>query len=187
MALRRSAAGGGRILHPFDVLVAVRTPTPALPRKRRAIAYGIFNESSLRTQGPQRERKLRSSRRRGLSFLHWSRGLLSLLRPGVMGPCVRRDDPPRDCAKPRHRLKLVICDSPALAGEGWGGGARRGFLVRGALKKPMACSARGGQRPSSELRRGRRRSGGGARPGTFPQAGSIVKCRLPRASGSPGR
>src|SRR5882762_538935 len=117
MALRRSAAGGGRILHPFDVLVAVRTPTPALPRKRRAIAYGIFNESSLRTQGPQRERKLRSSRRRGLSFLHWSRGLLSLLRPGVMGPCVRRDDPPRDCAKPRHRLKLVICDSPARKRE----------------------------------------------------------------------
>src|SRR5258707_11435856 len=117
MALRRSAAGGGRILHPFDVLVAVRTPSPTLPRKGRAIAYGIFNESSLRTQGPQRERKLRSSRRRGLSFLHWSRGLLSLLRPGVMGPCVRRDDPPRDCAKPRHRLKLVICDSPARKRE----------------------------------------------------------------------
>src|SRR6267378_1670327 len=84
------------------------SPFP-LPLAGRAIAYGIFNESSLRTQGPIR---------RGLSFLHWSRGLLSLLRPGVMGPCVRRDDPPRDCAKPRHRLKLVICDSPALAGEG---------------------------------------------------------------------
>ena len=23
-----------------------------------------------------------------------------LLKPGVMGPCVRRDDPLRDCAKP---------------------------------------------------------------------------------------
>ena len=34
MALRRSAAGGGRTLHPFDVLVAVRAPTPTLPRKR---------------------------------------------------------------------------------------------------------------------------------------------------------
>src|SRR5467141_3351515 len=79
-----------------------------LPLAGRAIAYGIFNESSLRTQGPIR---------RGLSFLHWSRGLLSLLRPGVMGPCVRRDDPPRDCAKPRHRLKLVICDSPARKRE----------------------------------------------------------------------
>src|SRR5882762_11562545 len=85
-----------------------------LPLAGRGTAYGIFNESSLRTQGPIR---------RGLSFLHWSRGLLSLLRPGVMGPCVRRDDPPRDCAMPRHRLKLVICDSPALAGEGRGGGA----------------------------------------------------------------
>src|SRR5258708_1782139 len=35
------------------------------------------NESSLRTQGPQRERK-RSSRRRGLSLRHSSRGLFSL-------------------------------------------------------------------------------------------------------------
>src|SRR5258707_11066266 len=50
-----------------------------LPLAGRAIAYGIFNESSLRTQGPIR---------RGLSFLHWSRGLLSLLRPGVMRPGV---------------------------------------------------------------------------------------------------
>src|SRR5258708_9459675 len=56
-----------------------------------AIAYGIFNESSLRTQGPIQ---------RGLSFLHWSRGLFSLLGPGVMGPCVRRDDPLRACARP---------------------------------------------------------------------------------------
>src|SRR5258707_8756187 len=41
------------------------------------------NRSSLRTQGPIR---------RGLSLRHSSRGLFSLLRPGVMGPCVRRDD-----------------------------------------------------------------------------------------------
>src|SRR5216684_612767 len=46
------------------------------------------NESSLRTQGPIR---------RGISFWRWSRGLFSLLRPGVMGPCVRRDDPLRAC------------------------------------------------------------------------------------------
>src|SRR5712675_214514 len=63
-----------------------------LPLAGRAIAYGIFNESSLRTQGPIR---------RGLSFRHWSRGLFSLLRPGVMGPCVRRDDPLRDRARTR--------------------------------------------------------------------------------------
>ena len=42
-----------------------------------------FNESSLRTQGPIR---------RGLSVRRWSRGLFLLLRPGVMGPSVRRDD-----------------------------------------------------------------------------------------------
>jgi hypothetical protein len=29
------------------------------------------------------------------------------LRPGLMGPCVRRDDPLRE-------LKSVICDSPAV-------------------------------------------------------------------------
>ena len=29
---------------------------PSPPAQRRAMAYGIFNESSLRTQGPQRER-----------------------------------------------------------------------------------------------------------------------------------
>ena len=49
------------------------------------------------------------------------RPFFSLLRPGVMGPCVRRDDPLRDCARPRPyqpTLSLVICDSPALAGEG---------------------------------------------------------------------
>src|SRR6202171_5126866 len=45
-----------------------------------------INESSLRTQGPIP---------RGLSFRHWSKGLSSLLKPGVMGPCVRRDDPKR--------------------------------------------------------------------------------------------
>src|SRR5712675_2717359 len=30
-------------------------------------------------------------------------GLFSPLRPGVMGPCVRRDDPLRDYAKPYRR------------------------------------------------------------------------------------
>jgi hypothetical protein len=74
-----------------------RAPTsPRMPG--RAIAYGIFNESSLRTQGPIR---------RGLSFLHGSRGLFSLLKPGVMGPCVRRDDPLRDCAKPRSSYAIA--------------------------------------------------------------------------------
>ena len=37
-----------------------------------------------------------------------------------MGPCVRRDDPLRDCARPRPyqpTLSLVICDSPAWRGE----------------------------------------------------------------------
>src|SRR5467141_4530895 len=81
MALDRARRVGAFTTH---TEFSLGTPTPTLPRKRRAIAYGIFNESSLRTQGPQRERKLRSSRRRGLSFLHWRRGLLSLLRPGVM-------------------------------------------------------------------------------------------------------
>src|SRR5260370_23994394 len=74
---------------------AINAHGPA--RQRRAIAYGIFNESSLRTQGPIR---------RGLSFLHWTRGLFSLLGPGVMGPCVRRDDPLRDCAKPRPSAEV---------------------------------------------------------------------------------
>src|SRR5713101_387277 len=70
------------------------------------------NMSSLRTQGPIR---------RGLSLRHSSRGLFSLLRPGVMGPCVRRDDLLRDCTRPQPinvRLNSVICDSLALAGEG---------------------------------------------------------------------
>ena len=61
----------------------------------------------------------RSSRRRGLSLRHSSRGLFSLLRPGVMGPCVRRDDLLRDCTRPRPinvRLNSVICDSPAARG-----------------------------------------------------------------------
>src|SRR5260370_39073006 len=68
------------------------------------------NRSSLRTQGPIR---------RGLSLRHSSRGLFSLLRPGVMGPCVRRDDLLRDCTRPRPinvRLNSVICDSPAMGG-----------------------------------------------------------------------
>jgi hypothetical protein len=42
------------------------------------------------------------------------------LRPGVMGPCVRRDDLLRDCMRPRPinvRLNSVICDSPAACGE----------------------------------------------------------------------
>src|SRR6266478_6029110 len=63
-------------------------------------AFPLY-ESSLRTQGPIR---------RGLSFRHWSKGLSSLLRPGVMGPCVRRDDPLRE-------LELVICDNPARKRE----------------------------------------------------------------------
>src|SRR5260370_42700194 len=50
-----------------------------------------FNESSLRTQGPIP---------RGLSFRHRSRGLFSLLRPGAMGPCVRRDDERVECSPP---------------------------------------------------------------------------------------
>jgi hypothetical protein len=32
---------------------------------------------------------------------------LSLLRPGVMGPCVRRDDPLRDCANGRRFRPLA--------------------------------------------------------------------------------
>src|ERR1700730_6076997 len=56
------------------------------------------NESSLRTQGPIR---------RGLSLRHSSRGLFSLLRPGVMGPCVRRDDLLRDCTRPRPHQRTA--------------------------------------------------------------------------------
>jgi hypothetical protein len=62
----------------------------------------------------------RSSRWRGLSLRHSSRGLFSHLRPGVMGPCVRRDDLLRDCTRPRPinvRLNSVICDSLAACGE----------------------------------------------------------------------
>src|ERR1700704_1454270 len=55
----------------------------------RAIAYGIFNESSLRTQGPQRERNC-AHRGGADSRFGTGGGLFSLLRPGVMGPCVRR-------------------------------------------------------------------------------------------------
>src|SRR5260370_28282911 len=57
-----------------------------------------FNESSLRTQGPIR---------RGLSFWRWRRGLFSLLRPGVMGPCVRRDDPLKACVRPRPHQRAA--------------------------------------------------------------------------------
>src|SRR5216683_5452059 len=53
-------------------------------------ACGFDGSSSLRTQGPIR---------RGLSFRQWSKGLSSLLMPGVMGPCVRRDDPLRACTR----------------------------------------------------------------------------------------
>src|SRR6266436_7728055 len=65
-------------------------------------AFPLY-ESSLRTQGPIR---------RGLSFRHWSKSLSSLLRPGVMGPCVRRDDPLK-----RYVYENSICDSPAARGE----------------------------------------------------------------------
>src|SRR5436189_6025757 len=59
----------------------------------RAIAYGIFNESSLRTQGPQRERNCAHRGGADSRFCTGAQAFFSLLRPGVMGPCVRRDDP----------------------------------------------------------------------------------------------
>jgi hypothetical protein len=57
-----------------------------------------FGMSSRRTPGPIP---------RGLSFRHCRRGLFSLLRPGVMGPCVRRDDPLRDCASSRFNFQTA--------------------------------------------------------------------------------
>src|ERR1700681_3819384 len=83
-----------------------RAATRWTRRKARLSHIEFSNESSLRTQG---------SIRRGLSLRHVSRGLFSLLRPGVMGPCVRSDDLLRDCTRPRINVRLnsVICDSPA--------------------------------------------------------------------------
>jgi hypothetical protein len=52
----------------------------------------------------------------------------SLLRPGVMGPCVRRDDPLRACARPRSHQRAAqfsYMRFPCLAGEGWGGGSHK--------------------------------------------------------------
>src|SRR6266705_3351117 len=72
----------------------------------RAIAYGIFNESSLRTQGPQRERNCAHRGGADSRFCTGAEAFFSLLGPGVMGPCVRRDDPLRDCAKPQPSAEV---------------------------------------------------------------------------------
>jgi len=62
-----------------------------------------FNKSSLRTQGPQRERKALIAAARTLVSALVQRPF-SPLRPGVMGPCVRRDDP----------LSLVLTHHPGM-------------------------------------------------------------------------
>ena len=96
--------------HPGDTTQAVlgvagvpgdsRSPgaCPGCPGDARLSHMEFSNESSLRTQGPIR---------RGLSLRHLSRGLFSLLRPGVMGPCVRRDDLLRDCTRPRPHQRTA--------------------------------------------------------------------------------
>src|SRR5216684_2857760 len=87
------------------------------PLAGRAIAYGIF-PAGVSTSRPCERRDPYAA---DSWFGHWSRGLFSLLRPGVMGPCVRRDDLLRVCSRPRphqRAAQLVICDSPALAGRG---------------------------------------------------------------------
>jgi hypothetical protein len=68
------------------------------PHKNLACFELHFSGSSLRTQGPIR---------RGLSFWRWSRDLSSSLRPGMMGPCVRRDDPLRARARPRPHQRAA--------------------------------------------------------------------------------
>src|SRR5713101_4539012 len=77
------------------------------PRKCGAIAYGVFYAVRTRTLFVSRDIPTgRPCERRDpygedSRFWRWSRGLFSLLRPGVMGPCVPRDDPLRACARPR--------------------------------------------------------------------------------------
>jgi len=86
----------------FDVVLLKRDefrrgglllPRPACGR---AIAYGIFLCVTFQCVVPAN-----AGTRRGLSFRHWSRGRFSLFRPGVMGPCVRRDDLLRDPTRPQ--------------------------------------------------------------------------------------
>src|SRR6266853_5611489 len=98
MALDRARRVGAFTTH---TEFSLGTPTPTLPRKRRAIAYVIFNESSLRTQGPQRERNCAHRGVADSRFGTRAAAFYSLLMPGVMDPCVRRDDPLRDRARPR--------------------------------------------------------------------------------------
>jgi len=85
MALDRARRVGAFTTH---TEFSLGTPTPTLPRKRRAIAYGIFNESSLRTQGPIRRGLSFSARCETPSLTINARG-----DDGVDGPLRHRDVP----------------------------------------------------------------------------------------------
>ena len=71
--------------------------TSLLPACGRAIAYGIFNRVVPANAGTH-------TARTHVSALE--QRPFSLLRPGVMGPCVRRDDPLRDFGKPRPSAEV---------------------------------------------------------------------------------
>src|SRR5260370_25190325 len=63
-----------------------------------------LSESSLRTQGPIRC---------GDSFRQWVEGLFTSLRPGVMGPCVRRDDCGEVGCQIHRSLMIIPCHADA--------------------------------------------------------------------------
>src|SRR6266404_2373022 len=129
-----------------------QAPTPALPRKRERERASLLsslsrlraglshmefsNRSSLRTQGPQRERKALIAAARALAsaleqrpfFTFEARGYGSLRSQGRPAERLYEATTDQRTAQFSH-----ICDSPALAGEG-------GALVR--ARRPGARMAR---------------------------------------------
>src|SRR5713226_3053903 len=78
-----------------------------------AIAYGVFYAVRTRTLFVSRDISTgRPCERRDpygeeSRFGTGAEAFFSLLRPGVMGPCVRRDDPLRGCARPRSHQRAA--------------------------------------------------------------------------------
>src|SRR5713101_3294306 len=84
-----------------------RAPTPALPRKRRGLSHMEFSIRSThepcfvsRDISTSRPCERRDPYGEDSRFGTGAEAFFLLLRPGVMGPCVRRDDPLRTRAKP---------------------------------------------------------------------------------------
>src|SRR5216684_5799584 len=92
-----------------------------VPHRSRAIAYGVFYAVRTRTWFVSRDISTgRPCERRdpsvsAIALIAAARNLVLaleqrpflILRPGVMGPCVRRDDPLRACARPRSHQRAA--------------------------------------------------------------------------------